>query len=127
MLSTQPEPLHERAVPREIVVAQVRQQPPPLAHHLQQAASRVKVVLVNLEMLAQVSDPCGQPGDLNIRRSRVIRMSPELLCRNARRPRTLGAQALHLLNNSINLRGRDTAGAAAAPASRCIIISYAPP
>src|SRR5262249_47519316 len=43
-----------------------------LAHHLEQAATRVVVLLVRLEMLGQAIDPLGQDGDLDFRRAGVV-------------------------------------------------------
>jgi hypothetical protein len=51
---------------------QVVQQLAATAHHLEQAAARVVVLGVLLEVLGQVVDPRGQEGDLHFRRTGVV-------------------------------------------------------
>jgi hypothetical protein len=45
---------------------------PALTNHLEQAASRVLVVFVKLEMLCQLIDAGGQQRDLHFRRAGII-------------------------------------------------------
>src|SRR5512136_1766716 len=48
---------------------------PALSHQLEQAPSRMLVVLVNLQMLDECVDAVGQDGNLNLRRPRVTRVN----------------------------------------------------
>src|SRR5689334_24940109 len=53
---------------------QVLQQTVSLADHLEQPATRGVVLLVRLEVLGQLGDPRGQQRDLDLGRTRVLRM-----------------------------------------------------
>jgi len=75
-LPAQPKALDQRAVPVDVGVAQVGQQPAAAAHEQQQAAAAVVIVLVHLEVLVQVVDPAGHKRDLDLRRTGVT-----LICR----------------------------------------------
>src|SRR5262245_45902082 len=71
LLPAQTETLDERAVPVDVLVAQVGQQPPAAAHQQQQAAAAVVVVLVRPQVLVQVVDPASHERDLDLRRTGV--------------------------------------------------------
>src|SRR5919107_445564 len=58
--AAQTEPLDERAVPGDVGLRQVVEQPATTADQQQQAAPAVVVVLVHLEVLGEVADPAGQ-------------------------------------------------------------------
>src|SRR5215211_7185363 len=69
--AAQAEAFDERPVAGDIVVLEVAEQPAAAADHLQQAAARVVVVLVNLEMLGELVDARGQQGHLDLGRAGV--------------------------------------------------------
>src|SRR5579864_7498043 len=97
-LPAQPEPLHDRAVAREVVGAQVGQETAPLADHFEQAPAGVEILLMNAQVLAEMVDALGQPGDLDVRRSAVGRVAPELVDGNPGAARGLRA---HTCSTSI--------------------------
>src|SRR3954468_23400490 len=72
VLSAQTEPLDEGAVPVDVGLGQVVQQPPATADQQEQAPPAVVVVLVLLEVLGEVADPAGQHRDLDLRRAGVV-------------------------------------------------------
>jgi hypothetical protein len=55
----------QAAVPVEIRLLQIFQQPPTATHHLEQAATTVVVVLVRVEMVPEMVDALRQEGDLD--------------------------------------------------------------
>src|SRR5690606_9295117 len=61
---TQAQLLDQSPVPLNILLPQVIQQTPALADHLVQAAPRVVVLLVHLEVLGQLFDPVSPPNQL---------------------------------------------------------------
>jgi hypothetical protein len=65
------ESLDQRAIPIRVTALQVVEKSPPLAHDAQQAASRMVVLLVDLEMLLKSRDALGQDRDLHLGRTRV--------------------------------------------------------
>ena len=77
VLSAQPQLLDDGAVPLRVLVLQVRKMPAPLADQLVEAASRMVVVLVHLQVLGQLADPGGQKGNLHLRRTCVTGMNVE--------------------------------------------------
>src|SRR4051812_35743022 len=72
VLAAQTEPLDERAVPRDVGLRQVVEQPPTAADQQEQAPPAVVVVLVHLEVLGEVADPAGQHRDLDLGRAGVV-------------------------------------------------------
>src|SRR5262249_32625888 len=70
-LAAQAEPLDERAVPGDVGLPQVGQQPTAAADREQQTTAAVVVVLMHLEVLVQVIDPAGHERDLDFRRAGV--------------------------------------------------------
>src|SRR5690349_10604334 len=70
-LAADAEALPDRAVPVDVLLGQVLQQPAAAADQQQQPAAAVVVVLVHLEVLRQVVDPPGQQRDLDFRRTGV--------------------------------------------------------
>src|SRR5919107_3531288 len=62
-LSTQAQPLDDRAVAVDVLLLHVVEQPPATPHEQQQATTRVVVVLVLLEVLGQVRDPVAEQRD----------------------------------------------------------------
>src|SRR5207302_1919922 len=116
---SQSQPLHNRVIALRIVRAEVGQEPAPLPDHPQQPPSRMEVVFVRLEMLAEVIDPFGQTRDLDIRRPAVFGMPLKLAHRYLLRRFTLCAHLLHLHAPdppALRHAGRSPAGAAGAPA-----------
>src|SRR6187200_2373388 len=69
--TTQAESLDDRAVPRDLGLLQVVQQPAALPDEQQQATTAVVVVLVRLEVLREVSDPVAQQSNLDLGRTGV--------------------------------------------------------
>src|SRR5918992_2348875 len=69
--AAEPEALDERPVAGDIVVLEVAEQPAAAADHLQEAAARVVVVLVDLEVLGELVDARGQQGHLHLGRAGV--------------------------------------------------------
>src|SRR5215207_6134598 len=69
--AAQAEAFDERPVAGDIVVLEVAEQPAAATDHLQQAAARVVVVLVDLEMLGELVDARGQQGHLDLGRAGV--------------------------------------------------------
>src|SRR4029450_928261 len=69
--AAQAEALDERAVAGDVVALEVAQQPPAAADHLEQAATRVVVVLVDLEVLGERVDARGEQGHLDLGRAGV--------------------------------------------------------
>src|SRR3954470_22380989 len=72
VLAAQAEPLDERAVPVDVGLGQVVQQPATTADQQEQAPPAVVVVLVLLEVLGQVADPSGQHRDLHLGGTGVV-------------------------------------------------------
>jgi hypothetical protein len=56
----------EPAVSLEVVAAEVVQEPPALAHHLQEALARVVILLVGAEVVREVVDARGEQRDLHL-------------------------------------------------------------
>ena len=115
----QSQPLHNRVIALRSVRAEVGQQPAPLPDHPQQPPSRMEVVFVRLEMLAEVIDPFGQTRDLDVGRPAVFGMPLKLAHRYLLRRFTLCAHLLHLHAPdppALRPAGRSAAGAAGAPA-----------
>ena len=54
---------------------QIVQQPPALAHHLQQAPPAVMVFFVGLKVFLQLVDPLGEQGNLHFRAAGVGRIA----------------------------------------------------
>ena len=67
------------AVTAHILAPQVVEQPPPPTHHLQQSAARVMVLRVLAEVVGETGDPGGEQRRLNLRRTGVGVVTPELL------------------------------------------------
>jgi hypothetical protein len=70
--------LNQCAVPLEIALLQVLQEPPAPADELEQAAARVVVLRVRAEVLRQLVDSSRQQRDLNLRRARIGLAAPVL-------------------------------------------------
>src|SRR5262245_34298200 len=66
-LLPQTESLDHALVAREVASPQVIQHAPALPDQLQQAASRMMVLQVHLEVLRQIRDPIGQERNLDLR------------------------------------------------------------
>src|SRR5258708_21450710 len=71
ILATQTQTLDQRRVTLGVAGFQVIEQAAALADHLQEAAARMVILRVALEMLGEVDDPFGQDGDLDFRRPRI--------------------------------------------------------
>ena len=65
-LSTKSETSHYLVVALNVCPLQIIEQTPALRDHLQQAAPRVVVFLVNLEMFSQLVDSLAEQSDLNL-------------------------------------------------------------
>src|SRR5205823_7498592 len=70
-LAADAEALPDGAVPVDVLLGQVLEQPAAAADQQQQPAAAVVVMLVHLEVLRQVVDPPGQQRDLDFRRTGV--------------------------------------------------------
>src|SRR5579884_2891768 len=70
--TAQPEAPDQRLVAARIRALEVIEQAPPLPHHNEQAAPRVKVLLVRAEMVGEVADALGQNCDLHLGRARIV-------------------------------------------------------
>src|SRR5581483_2531106 len=77
-LAAEAELLDEGAVALEILALQVVQEPAAATDQLEQATTRVVVVLVRAQVLGQGVDPLGQHRDLDFGRARVRLVFPEL-------------------------------------------------
>jgi len=64
--------LNERSVAREICPLKVFEKLAPLSDDLQQTASGVRVLLMNLEVLSQIGDSLGEQGYLRFDRSGIL-------------------------------------------------------
>jgi hypothetical protein len=62
---TEPEVRDQAAIPFEVRLLEILQEPPATTHHLQQAATTVMVVLVAIEMVPEVIDALGEKCDLD--------------------------------------------------------------
>ena len=74
-------PLDQVLIPPEIRTSKIIQEPSSLPDQFQEAAPRVVILDVNLEMTGKVLDPLAEQRNLHFRRARVRRMSSELLDR----------------------------------------------
>src|SRR3989304_1637264 len=72
LLLAPPEPLDQRAVLVRIIALQVVEKLAALAHHLQQAAARMKILDVGLEVLGQAVDALGEERDLHFRGAGIV-------------------------------------------------------
>src|SRR5690606_17510735 len=72
LLLSQTQLLDQSVVPLDILLLEICEQATALVDHHQQAAARMVVLVVILEMLGEVADPFGQDRDLNFGRSRVV-------------------------------------------------------
>ena len=63
--------LDQRVIPLHILLLEIGEKVAALVDHHEEAATRVVVLVVGLEMLGQVADAFGQDGDLNFRRPRI--------------------------------------------------------
>src|ERR1700745_589654 len=70
-LTANTEPLDQRLVAPLIVAPEIIEQLTPLRNELEQAASRMVVVDVGLEMLGEGGDPLGEDRNLDFRRPGV--------------------------------------------------------
>lgn len=70
-LTPKAESLDQLLVARRRRAAQIVEQPPALAHDLEQATAGVVVLQVDLEVLGELVDALGQDGDLDLGRSGV--------------------------------------------------------
>src|SRR5438093_7958826 len=71
VLLTNPEALDQLGVAVGILALQIVEQPPALADELQQAAPRVVILYVRLEVLGQIVDAFTEERDLHFRGARV--------------------------------------------------------
>ena len=79
LLAAQTQLLDQGLVTPGVVTPEIVQQPSPLAHQLEQAPTRVMILLVRLEMLGEFVDPFGQDRDLDLRRAGIRLVGPEVL------------------------------------------------
>lgn len=61
-----------------VLVAEVRQEPPSPPDQLKKAASRVMIMPMRPEVVGEAIDPFGQEGDLDLRRPRIGVVDPEI-------------------------------------------------
>ena len=64
--------LDDALVPLLVLALHVVEELAALAHHLQEAAARVVVFLVRLEVLGQIVDPLREDRDLHLRRAGIV-------------------------------------------------------
>src|SRR6266702_1688736 len=69
--AAQSEPLDQGPVTGDVRALEVAEQPPTAADHLQQATTRVMIVLVDLQVLGEPVDPVRQDRHLHLGRARV--------------------------------------------------------
>ena len=77
-LSAQPQAGNCGTVPLDILVCQVRQHAPPLAHELEQPTARVVIVLMLAQMVRQPIDALCEQRDLHLGGAGVLPVGPEL-------------------------------------------------
>src|SRR5205807_3315733 len=77
-LSPDPELPDDRAVAPDVVAAQVVQQPAPLANQEEEAAARVVVFRVRLQVLGQLRDTRAEDSHLDFWRTRIRLVKPVL-------------------------------------------------
>src|SRR5207245_10343402 len=73
------QPFDQLPVPGGVLRLEVVEEPPALADQLEQAAARMVVLLVRLEVFRQVLDALGEERDLDLRRAGVALVGAELL------------------------------------------------
>ena len=78
-LFAEAETIADRPIAISVNPAQIVQQPPAAADHLQQPAARMMIFLMELEMLGQIRDPIGQDRDLHLGRACIALVGTELL------------------------------------------------
>ena len=78
LLPAQAQPIHYLVIAFNVRTLQVIQQTPSLRDHFQQAAPRMIVLLVSLEMLSQLVNSLTQQCYLNLRRTGVGLMGTEV-------------------------------------------------
>ena len=69
----------QAAIPPHVLAPEVTEQPPPSAHHLEQASTGRMVLAVLTEMAGKASDPRRQERNLHFRRPRIRLVEAELL------------------------------------------------
>ena len=78
-LSAQTQPLDQRLAAPYVLALEIVQQSPALAYDLEETAPGVVILLVGLEMVGQLVDPCGQQRHLNFGRPGVSFARPVFL------------------------------------------------
>lgn len=78
-LAAQTQTLDERLVLLGFCPPEIGEESAPLAHELEQAATRVVILLVGAEVLGESVDALGQQGHLDLRRSSVGLVNPVCL------------------------------------------------
>src|SRR5262249_30911272 len=91
--TTQTQALDQRVVALAVPGLEIIEQPAALADQLQQAAARMVILRVTLEMLGEVGDALAQDGDLDFRRAGVgvalgVRLDQLRLARGRNRHRS---------------------------------------
>src|SRR5688572_501555 len=71
LLPSQPKLFDDLVVFVDVAPLEIIEQLPPSRDHLEQPATRVVVLLVDLEMFGQLVDPLGEQGDLDARRTGI--------------------------------------------------------
>ena len=75
-LLAESQPGNELLVPFQIFFLEISQQAATPADHLEEALTRVVVLLVSAKMFLELRDACGEHGDLDLRRARIGTMGP---------------------------------------------------
>jgi hypothetical protein len=78
VLLSDSQPLDDAFVAVDFLALQVIEKAPPLADEAQEPPPRVVVLLVGLEVFGQIVDPRTQKRDLDLGRTRVLRVLLEL-------------------------------------------------
>src|SRR5581483_3304361 len=77
-LPSEPQLLDQCAVPLQVALLQVLQEPPSPADELQEPAARIVVLRMRAQVLGQLVDAAGQQGNLDLRRARIGLGAPVL-------------------------------------------------
>src|SRR3954463_14241081 len=79
LLLTDTERLDDGAVAVDVLGLEIVQEPTTLSDQHQQAATRMVILRVHLEVLGEIRDPFRKQSDLNFRRARVTGLPGEFL------------------------------------------------
>jgi hypothetical protein len=78
-LAAQSQPLDNRVVSFDILAFQIIEQLPSLSDQFEQPSSGMVILLVRLEMIGEIADSFTEKSNLNLGRSGIRRMHPEIV------------------------------------------------